>query len=86
MILFKTIIIMITNYQALFIFGLCTSTLFFLHQEDLRNIDIQSIHYANFGVTNLLLLWFFVLFIGWVVILREFKIEAAKTSTRGKFS
>ena len=59
---------------------------FLLGQDDFRNIDIQSIHYANFGVTNLLLLWFFVLFIGWVVILREFKIEAAKTRSKGKFS
>ena len=59
---------------------------YLLRQDDFRNIDIQSIPYANFGVTNLLLLWFFVLFIGWVVILREFKIEAAKTSSKGKFS
>ena len=59
---------------------------YLLRQDDFRNIDIQSIPYANFGVTNLLLLWFFVLFIGWVVILREFKTEAAKTSLKGKFS
>lgn len=52
------------------------------NKDDFRKIDIQSINYTNFGVTNLLLLWFFVLFIGWMVILREFKIEAAKTSSK----
>ena len=54
--------------------------------DNLLNLGIQSTSYADFGLTNLVLLWFIILFIGWVVVLREFKKESGKSISGNNIS
>ena len=48
--------------------------------------EIKNSSAADFGLTNLVLLWFLVLFIGWIFILREFKKESSQMKSNDKIS
>jgi len=48
--------------------------------------EIKQSPAADFGLTNLVLLWFLVLFIGWIFILREFKKESSQMKLNDKVS
>merc|ERR1712218_496368 len=50
-----------------------------LDEENSLNLGIESTSLSDFGLTNMLLLWFLILFIGWVIVVRDFKKESVKS-------
>ena len=66
----------------------CPELFVFSIHKKLKSIsdEIENSSTADFGLTNLVLLWFLVLFIGWIFILREFKKESSQMKLNDKVS